>query len=525
MSTSLWRSDVLRKIGEAVEWDVVVVGGGATGLGTAVEAASRGYRTLLLEAQDFAKSTSSRSTKLVHGGVRYLQQGNIKLVLEALRERGRMLHNAPHLAHRRGFVIPVYAFWEFPFYGVGLKIYDGLAGKESLGRSRILSRKETLEALPTVRQQGLQGGVLYYDGQFDDARYAISLLRTLFNLGGTALNYATVTSLLKRNGAVCGVVAGDDETGTRFECPAKLVVNATGIFSDDLRRMDEPETSKILAVSQGTHLVLPRAFLPGDSALMVPRTSDGRVLFAIPWHERIVVGTTDDPVPNPEYEPRALPDERRFLLEHVERFLGKRPEPSDILSLWSGQRPLVSKTNSSNTAAISRDHTILISSSKLLTVTGGKWTTYRRMGQDVIDRGAPLAGLPATESKTAGLRLHASPSSSSAPSNEWKQVYGGDLPLLNKLMDENAELARPLHDRLPFQRAEVAWAVRYEMARRVEDVLARRTRALFLDARASMEAAPVVARIMAAELGNDVAWELRQATEFSAIAKQYQWNE
>jgi glycerol-3-phosphate dehydrogenase len=406
---------------------------------------------------------------------------------------------------------------------VGLKIYDKLAGKESLGHSRILSRKETLEALPTVRQQGLRGGVLYYDGQFDDARYAISLLRTLFHLGGLALNYAKVTRLLKRNGVVCGVVAGDDETGAHFEIPAKLVVNATGIFSDDLRRMDEPETSKILAVSQGTHLVLPRYFLPGDSALMVPRTSDGRVLFAIPWHDRIVVGTTDDPVPNPEYEPRALPDERRFLLEHIERFLGKRPEPNEILSMWSGQRPLVNKTKSSNTAAISRDHTILISSSKLLTVTGGKWTTYRRMGQDVIDRGAPLAGLKRTESKTAGLRLHGSPSS--ALSNGWKQVYGSDLPFLTKLIHENAEFARPLHDRLPFQCVEVAWAVRYEMARRVEDVLARRTRALFLDARASVEAAPVVARIMAAELGNDVAWELQQVAEFSAMAEQYQWND
>jgi glycerol-3-phosphate dehydrogenase len=523
MSKSLWRSDVLRKIGESVGWDVVVVGGGATGLGTAVEAASRGYRTLLLEAQDFAKATSSRSTKLVHGGVRYLQQGNVKLVLEALRERGRMLRNAPHLAHKRGFVIPVYGLWEFPFYGVGLKVYDKLAGKEGLGHSRVLSRQETLDALPTVRQQDLRGGVLYYDGQFDDARYAISLLRTLFTLRGVALNYTKVTGLLKRNDTVCGVIAVDSETGQRFECQAKLVVNATGIFSDDLRRMDEPESDKILAVSQGTHLVLPREFLPGDSALMVPRTSDGRVLFAIPWHDRVVVGTTDDPVPNPEYEPRALPDERRFLLEHIERFLGKRPEPRDVLSMWSGLRPLVSKKKGSNTAAISRDHTILISKAKLLTITGGKWTTYRRMGEDVIDRGSELVGLKPTESKTAALRLHGSPAGD--VSNEWKQVYGTDLPAMEKLVSENAEFGRPLHYRLPFLRVEVAWAVRYEMARRVEDVLARRTRALFLDARASLEAAPVVARIMAAELGNDVDWELQQVAEFNAIARQYLWNE
>jgi glycerol-3-phosphate dehydrogenase len=439
--------------------------------------------------------------------VRYLQQGDVKLVLEALGERARMLRNAPHLAHRLGFVIPVYALWEFPFYGVGLKVYDALARKESLGRSRILSRKETLEALPTVRREGLQGGVLYYDGQFDDARYAVALMRTLFDLGGLALNYAKVTGLLKRDGAVCGVVAEDTETGARFECAAKLVINATGIFSDELRQLDEPGVSKILAVSQGTHLVLPRHFLPGDRALMIPRTSDGRVLFAIPWHDRTVVGTTDDPVPNPVYEPRAMPDERRFLLEHIERYLGQRPKAAEIL----------------NTAAISRDHTILISPSKLLTVTGGKWTTYRRMAQDVIDRGAPLAGLKATESRTAGLRLHGS--QPSAPSGEWAQVYGSDLPLLTTVAGENVEFARPLHERLPFQRAEAAWAVRYEMARRVEDVLARRTRALFLDARASIEAAPVVARIMAAELGRDTAWEMQQVAEFNAIAEQYLWNE
>ncbi len=529
MGASLWRPDVVREIGGTNEWDVVVVGGGATGLGTAVEAASRGYRTLLLEARDFAQATSSRSTKLVHGGVRYLQQGNVKLVLEALRERGRMLRNAPHLAHRLGFIIPVYALWEFPFYGVGLKVYDKLAGKEGLGSSRILSKQEVLKALPTVRREGLRGGVLYYDGQFDDARYAVSLLRTLFDNGGLALNYAKVTRLLKRNNAVCGVAAEDSETGASFECAAKVVINATGIFSDDLRRMDEPEAPKMLAVSQGSHVVLPQAFLSGDSALMVPRTSDGRVLFAIPWHDRVVVGTTDDPVPNPQYEPQARPDERQFLLEHIGRFLGRRPEPREILSVWSGQRPLVSKTNTSKTSAVSRDHTILISDSKLVTVTGGKWTTYRKMGEDVVNRAAALAGLPAVASRTATMRLHgaASQTSSSeaAVPRGWAQVYGDDLAPLTQLARENPELDQPLHDRLPFLRAEVAWSVRFEMARRVEDVLARRTRALFLDARAALEAAPVVARLMAAELGRDVEWKLREVTEFGTIARQYQWDE
>jgi glycerol-3-phosphate dehydrogenase len=377
----LSRNAILNEIGSTPEWDVLVVGGGATGLGAALESASRGYRTLLLEARDFAKATSSRSTKLVHGGVRYLQQGNVKLVLEALRERGRMLRNAPHLAHRRGFIVPAYAFWEFPFYGIGLSLYDILAGKEGLGRSRILSKGSVLKELPTVKSKGLEGGILYYDGQFDDARFAITLLRTLFDQGGLAINYAPVTALLKQNDTVCGAVGEDSETGARFECRAKVVINATGIFSDDLRRMDEPASSKILAVSQGSHVVLPREFLPGNSALMIPRTSDGRVLFAIPWHDRVVVGTTDDPVPQADYEPRAIRDERSFLINHIERFLGRRPKSEEILSMWSGQRPLVKQSDASSTAAISRDHTVLISKSKLVTITGGKWTTYRKMPQ------------------------------------------------------------------------------------------------------------------------------------------------
>jgi glycerol-3-phosphate dehydrogenase len=518
----LRRQDVLREVGATTEWDIIVVGGGATGLGTAVEAATRGYRTLLLEAQDFAKATSSRSTKLVHGGVRYLQQGNVKLVLEALRERGRMLRNAPHLAHRRGFLVPAYAFWEFPFYGTGLTLYDALAGKEGLGRSRILSKSRVEEVLPTLRREKLKGGILYYDGQFDDARFAITLLRTVFDAGGTALNYARVTGLLKRNGAVSGVTAEDSETGERFECAARVVINATGIFSDDLRRMDEPQTRKIVTVSQGSHVVLPREFLPGESALMIPRTSDGRVLFAIPWHEHVVVGTTDDPVPEANYEPRAMLEERQFLVEHIGKFLGRRPAPAEILSVWSGQRPLVGKADASSTAALSRDHTILISASKLITITGGKWTTYRRMAEDVVDRAGPLGGLPDAVSKTADLRLHGWTEKSPAQ-NEWQQVYGADLPLLNRLVSEDTEWDRPLHPQLPFRCGEVAWAARYEMARSVEDVLARRTRALFLNAQASIEAAPVTARILTSELGRDTAWEQNQVEAFRKVAEAYVW--
>ncbi len=514
------REDVLREIGSAPEWDVLVVGGGATGLGTAVEAAARGYKTLLVEARDFASGTSSRSTKLVHGGVRYLQQGNVKLVLEALRERGRMLRNAPHLAHPLALIVPAYGFWELPFYGIGLTLYDILAGSERLGRARILSAGEVRDALPTIGQSELKGGILYYDGQFDDARFAIALLGTLFDLGGFALNYARVKGLLKRNGAARGVLAEDLESGETMEVAAKVVINATGVFTDTLRRADEPETKPIVTVSQGTHVVLPRAFLPGKSALMVPRTSDGRVLFAIPWHDRVVVGTTDTPVPQPSWEPASMPEERQFLLTNVENYLGRRPDPSEICSVWSGQRPLVRRKGAIKTASLSRDHTILISDSKLITITGGKWTTYRKMGEDAVDRAAPLAGLRRVPSQTAKLRLHGW-TNDTATQQEWQRVYGADLPKLHALIGEDAPLDELLDPQLPFKRVEVIWAVRHEMARCVEDVLARRTRALFLDAKASTRAASIVARLMARELGKSSEWEEEQLLAFRQLAQQY----
>jgi glycerol-3-phosphate dehydrogenase len=392
--------------------------------------------------------------------------------------------------------------------------------------------------LPTIRETGLRGGILYYDGQFDDARYAITLLRTLFDLGGLALNYARVTGFLKRRDRVSGVVAEDTELGSQLEIPAKVVINATGVFADELRRMDDPQAPSILTVSQGTHVVLTRSFLPGESALMVPRTSDGRVLFAIPWHDRVVVGTTDDPVKQPQSEPRAMPDERRFLLTHIESFLGRRPESTEICSVWSGQRPLVRAARTFKTAALSRDHTILVSNSKLVTITGGKWTTYRRMAEDAIDRAAPLGGLPARPSRTADLRLHGwseapdrERSETSAreraetpeQKNEWERVYGADLPALRKLAEGEPDLDQPLHPRLPFRRAEVIWAARHEMAVCIEDILARRTRALFLDAKASIEAAPIAARLLARELRKDANWEREQLSRYRVVAERYVW--
>src|SRR6266567_3942516 len=380
------RDELLQQLDDPSQiWDMIVIGGGATGLGTAVEAASRSYRTLLLEQSDFAKGTSSRSTKLIHGGVRYLQQGNLALVLEALHERGLLVRNAPHLVHNLSFVVPLYDWWEGPFYGIGLKLYDMLAGRLGLGPSRLLSREETLERLPTVAPEGLRGGVIYHDGQFDDARLAVSLARTLADLGGTPLNYLQVTGLVKEGGTTTGVTGRDSETSREYRLRGRVVVNATGVFTDQVRRLDDPEAAPVIAPSQGVHLVLDRSFLPGDSAIMIPHTADKRVLFAVPWHGRVVVGTTDTPVSRVSLEPVPLPEEIDFLLAHAARYLTRHPARGDVLSAFAGLRPLVHPGGGGETAAISREHAVLLSNSGLVSITGGKWTTYRRMGEDTVN--------------------------------------------------------------------------------------------------------------------------------------------
>lgn len=512
------RNELLDRIRGTKTWDIVIVGGGATGLGAAVDAAARGYRTLLLEAIDFAKGTSSRSTKLVHGGVRYLAQGNIGLVRDALRERGLMQRNAPHLVHPLAFVIPAYAWWSQPFYGAGLITYDLLAGRLSLGRSWPIGRSEALRRIPTLEPQHLKGGVLYYDGQFDDARLAVSLLRTFLDLGGTALNYAAVTGFLRAGDRIAGVLARDEESGEELAIQGKAVVNATGVYADTLRAIDDQKAAPMLSPSQGVHIVLDRSFLPGESALMIPRTDDGRVLFAIPWHDRVVVGTTDTPVQEAVIEPRALPEEVAFLLSHAARYLTRDPVASDVLSIYAGLRPLVKAGGGTNTASLSRDHTLVVAPSGLVTVTGGKWTTYRHMGADTINRAAQVADLPQRASVTTELKLHG-----------WQQpantgpltVYGTDADAIRRLAVERPELAPLLHPRLPYRAAEVIWAARHELARTVEDALARRTRALLLDARASIEIAPRVAALLAAELGFDTAWEQRQVEAYRTLAEGY----
>jgi len=501
-------------------FDVIVVGGGATGLGTAVEAAARGYKTLLLEQADFASATSSRSTKLVHGGVRYLQQGNVSLVMEALKERGRLLQNAPHICHNLAFVVPIYEWWDGPFYGAGMKLYDLLAGRLGLGPSKVLSRDETLRHLPNIETKGLLRGVIYYDGQFDDARLAVNLAQTVADLGGVPLNYVRVTGLKKRGGLVTGVFAEDAETGEALEFDGRVVVNAAGIFSDDVRRMDDPKAERLMAPSQGVHLVLDRSFLPGNSAIMVPKTADGRVLFAVPWHDRVVVGTTDTAIPAPELEPKAQAEEISFLLEHAAIYLERDPSRADVLSCFCGIRPLVRSPKDKGTAALARDHVLMIAESNLVSITGGKWTTYRKMAEDTVDAAALVAGLEEKPSPTVTLRLHGW-LKGAAEAEGLLGLYGSDGPGVSRTLRESKAFGEPLAAGLPYFAGEVAWAVRHEMARTVEDVLSRRTRALLLDARASVDAAPTVARLMAAELGRDEAWIERQVAAYRDLAASY----
>ena len=501
-------------------WDMVVVGGGATGVGVAIDAAARGYEVLLLEQSDFGKGTSSRSTKLAHGGVRYLEQGDIGLVMEALKERGLLLQNAPHLVRDLAFVVPNYDWWEAPFYGLGLKLYELLAGKYGFGSSRILSREETLEHLPTLKTEGLRGGAVYYDGQFDDARLLIHMVATAYEQGAVLLNYVEATGLTKdAQGFVNGVNARDAETGQEFHAAAKVVINATGAFSDRLRLLAEPGAAPMIVPSQGIHLVFDSAFLAGKSAIMVPHTSDGRVLFAIPWNGHTLVGTTDTPIEEATLEPVAMEEEINFILSTAGQYLAKAPTRDDVLSVFAGIRPLVRATNTASTAALSRDHVIQIDRSGLVSVMGGKWTTYRHMAEDCVDQAATLAQLPERPCPTHHLHIHGFHSEAKQLGALW--AYGSDAYEIRKLIEGNVSLGESLHPALPYVKAEVIWAARHEMARSLEDVLARRTRALFLNARAAMEMAPVVATLMASELGWDEITKASQLAEFRAVASNY----
>ncbi|MFD2916903.1 glycerol-3-phosphate dehydrogenase/oxidase [Psychroserpens luteus] len=515
------RETLINKINTNKNWDVIIIGGGATGLGVALDCTTRGYKTLLLEQVDFAKGTSSRSTKLVHGGVRYLAQGNIDLVREALYERGLMLKNASHLVSNQSFIIPNYRWWDNIFYTVGLKVYDFLSGKLSFGKSVRIKKSETISRLSTLETSNLTGGVVYHDGQFDDSRLAINIAQSCIENGATAINHCRVKNLLKdEKGLVNGVVAIDTETNIEYTLNAKTVINATGVFTDEVLKMDDTSAKNTIRPSQGIHLVFDKSFLPGNDAIMIPKTDDGRVLFLVPWHDKVLVGTTDTLLDSHSLEPKPLEKEINFIIETANKYLNKDVTKSDVLSIFAGLRPLAApKDKSEKTKEISRSHKIIVSDSELITITGGKWTTYRRMAQDTVDKIIELNKLPNATCKTKDLLIHGA--NGTVDRSNHLYIYGTDKTKIEKLIRENPHLSEPLHSRLQFTKAEVIFAVRHEMARTIEDVLARRVRVLFLDAKAAIEITPVVGEIIREELNETDDWRAQQISEFIKIADQY----
>jgi glycerol-3-phosphate dehydrogenase len=503
---------------DAQPWDIVVIGGGASGVGVAVDGAARGYRVALLEQHDFGKGTSSRSTKLVHGGLRYLKQGRVRLVRDALIERGLLCRNAPHLVHPLPTIVPLHSRWESLYYGIGLKVYERLSGRLSLGPSRRLSIAEMRRAIPTLETSGLHGGVCYLDGAFDDTRLLVNLMQTAIERGAVCLNYAPVRELVKEAGRVRGVVAEDLETGKSLRLSARVVVNATGPFSDHILKLDNAGAPSVIAASQGLHLVFDREFLPGESALIVPKTRDGRVIFAVPWHQHTVIGTTDTPRADLPLEPRALPGEVEFLLETIAPYLLRKPQHGDIRSIFAGIRPLVRGGDASNTSKLGRDHEVRISPTGLVSLLGGKWTTYRKMAEDCVDQAARIGELKQQKCSTNTMPVHGH--AGDARVDRFCE-YGADAPGLEALIATVPRANERLADRLPYVAGQAIFAARNEMARTVEDVLARRTRALFLDAESALAAAPRVAELLAGELGRDANWQADQLEQFRGVADAY----
>lgn len=519
------RQNQLEQLQYTPLWDIVIIGGGASGLGVALDAVSRGLKVAVLEKSDFAKGTSSRSTKLLHGGVRYLAQGQISLVLEALHERGLLIKNANHLSKRQAFVIPLYSTLDRIKYGIGLKIYDWMSGRLSLGKSEFIGKKRTQRLMPHIKTEGLRGGVIYYDGQFDDARLAINVAQTVVEKGSVALNYFGVSDLLKdAQGKICGVKAKNELTAEEYLLNAKAVVNATGVFADKILKMDDPSAKKSIQPSQGIHLVFDRKFFDSPEALMIPKTSDGRVLFAVPWKENVIVGTTDTLVKKPKLEPEALDSEIDFILETAQAYLNPAPTKKDIKAVFSGLRPLA-KASSENekTKEISRSHKVIVSSSNLISLVGGKWTTFRRMGQDTVDVYYKVSGENKVASQSEQLLIHGAFKEIKLHSNTI-DVYGTDTPKLESLSKENPAFSEKLHPAFPNRIVDVIWAIREEMALTVDDILSRRLRIIFQDVDAAIELAPRVARILKEELNKDDVWEQEQITTFNKIANKYKTN-
>jgi glycerol-3-phosphate dehydrogenase len=514
------RENVLSKLDSQEVWDVIIIGGGASGLGTAIESVTRGYKTLLLEQHDFTKGTSSRSTKLVHGGVRYLSQGNIPLVFEALRERGFLKKNAPHLVSNLSFLIPSYSWWSIPFYTIGLTVYDLLAWRLSFGRSKPQTRSKTIAHIPTINKTNLKGSVLYHDGQFDDSRLGINMAQTILEKGGVALNYMKVTSFQKTEKKINAIICKDQETGKEYTIHGNTVVNATGVFVNSILQKDNPNTKDVVTVSQGVHLVIDREFLPSSYGLMIPKTKDGRVLFAVPWHNKVILGTTDIEKEVSSLEPEATDEEIDFILETAGRFLSKKPTRKDVKSVFAGLRPLAApQDENESTKEISRGHKIHTSRSGLITIIGGKWTTYRQMGEDVIDTMEREKSIQKTHSKTESLRLYGY--QENVNFSDPLYFYGSDTKKINALIKSDNSLKEWISEELKINKAQVIWAFRHEMARTVEDVLARRTRALFLNAKESIRIAPKVAEILAQEYKYDTDWEIQQVELFNNVAEKY----
>lgn len=512
------------RLADQQNWDVIIIGGGATGLGTALDAASRGLKTLLVEQSDFAKGTSSRSTKLVHGGVRYLAQGDIGLVKSALKERGLLEQNASHLVNKEEFIIPCYDWFSVVKYLTGLTMYDWLAGKYSFGKSKYLSKKETLQLMPGIKEKGLKGAISYFDGKFDDARLAINIAQTATEQGATLINYMKVINLIKEGDQVTGIEAEDALTFEKFRLKAKVVINATGVFVDDILKMNNPSAKKMVRPSQGVHIVLDKSFLNTNSALMIPKTADGRVLFAVPWHNHLLVGTTDTPLDEHSLEPRALKEETDFILATAGSYFNRKPTEKDILSVFSGLRPLAAPTDSdsSSTKEISRDHKLIVSAKGLITITGGKWTTYRKMAEETIDLAIKHSRLPSKPCVTQNLKIHGC-----ADKNDenYMNIYGSDKILIEELCKLQPGLNKKLHPNFPHTEAEVVWTIKNEMAETVEDVLSRRLRILFIDAAAAIEMSPRVAALLAVELGADKAWEENQIKIFNTLASGYVYHQ
>lgn len=514
------RESMLHRLAmQSSPWDVIIIGGGATGLGAALDSVTRGFRTLLVESVDFAKGTSSRSTKLIHGGLRYLQQGNIHLVMEALHERGVLRKNAPHLVHSQSFLLPCYKYWEIPFYGFGLKAYDLLAGKLGLQKSSILSKSEISSLCPNLSHHSLKGACEYYDGQFDDSRLAITLAATAAEFGACLLNYMEAVGFIKKNGKIVGIKIKDTLSGSTMEIPGVAFINATGPFLDTIREMDSGIPSKLISPSQGIHLVLPRSFLGSSSAILIPKTEDGRVIFLVPWHDHVILGTTDTEVSKIVLEPKPLEEEIDFLLRHAAHILTKAPKRIDVLSVFTGLRPLVKPPKSEKTSAISRDHSIFIDDSGLISIAGGKWTTYRKMGQDVIDRAILTCDFPRRNSITSTIPLKGA--TTVAPKNPQLKQYGRDAEKIMAMIEKDPHLGNKLHPELPYIWAELKWAIDHEMAETIEDLLSRRTRALLLNAKATRTIAKEVAEWMAKEKGKDHEWIQKQLANFDEVSKIY----